>query len=363
MRKPLKTIPLLPQFKDFISKTRKGKRLTKDGRQLSLSSIENYESVYKLLLKYEEFTGQIIEIPVISSTTQRLFITAKNYWEKFYKNFSAWLYQRGYIDNYVGFQFKTLRTFFNYLYNEKHLNIGQFYKNFYVRKEEIPVIVLNQDQLNLLLVDENFYKGLPEHLKVTRDILVFGCTVGLRYSDLIDLTIRNIEKTSGAIYIIKESKKTEISTRIKLPPYAFDILHLYWKKQKGLFPVISKAQFNKNIKSLGELAGWTWEVGKERRRNSQKKLIKTPNGSNYRFCDLLSSHIMRKTAITTLLMNGVPEHMVRKISGHTSGSKEFFRYVKYSQSFVDVETDKAFEKLVNNRVAMDNNITLTKAVS
>ncbi len=56
---------------------------------------------------------------------------------------------------------------------------------------------------------------------------------------------------------------------------------------------------------------------------------------------------MRRTAITTLLVLGMPEPLVRKISGHTANSKEFYKYVKYSESFLDEETDKAFDRLLN----------------
>jgi hypothetical protein len=62
-------------------------------------------------------------------------------------------------------------------------------------------------------------------------------------------------------------------------------------------------------------------------------------------CALLTSHVMRKTTITTLLMAGVPEHAVRRISGHAPNSKEFFRYVQYSQRYMDEYTDKVFDGL------------------
>jgi hypothetical protein len=54
---------------------------------------------------------------------------------------------------------------------------------------------------------------------------------------------------------------------------------------------------------------------------------------------------MRRTAITTMLSLGMPEHLVRKISGHSANSKEFFRYVALSQLYVDAETEIMFEKL------------------
>lgn len=69
------------------------------------------------------------------------------------------------------------------------------------------------------------------------------------------------------------------------------------------------------MKAIGHLAGWTNEIGKERSKRGVRKELKN-KGKTYRFCDLMSSHMMRRTAITTLLVNGMPEPLVRKISGH-----------------------------------------------
>lgn len=66
---------------------------------------------------------------------------------------------------------------------------------------------------------------------------------------------------------------------------------------------------------------------------------------HYRLSDHISTHTMRKTAITNMLCLGMPEHLVRKISGHAVNSREFFRYVQLSQSFIDDETDRFFEKV------------------
>ena len=120
----------------------------------------------------------------------------------------------------------------------------------------------------------------------------------------------------------------------------------YKTNPKNLLPTISLNQFNKNLKDIGLIAGWTYEVGKERCRRGVRKEIKN-NGKTYRFCDLISSHIMRRTAITTLLIHGMPEPLVRKISGHAPGSKEFYKYVQYSESFLDKETDRVFDLVMS----------------
>jgi len=46
-----------------------------------------------------------------------------------------------------------------------------------------------------------------------------------------------------------------------------------------------------------------------------------------------------------MLSLGMQEQLVRRISGHAPGSKEFYRYVLWAQSYQDKETDKMFEKL------------------
>ncbi|HWR33270.1 MAG TPA: hypothetical protein VN451_07090, partial [Chitinophagaceae bacterium] len=133
----------------------------------------------------------------------------------------------------------------------------------------------------------------------------------------------------------------------KLPFFAVEIFLRYANKKKSamkVFPAASLFNFNKRIRKIGEMAGWTNPIGKIRSRNGvpaeQKRGSKT-----YRFCDLLSSHVMRKTGITFLLMMGMPEYLVRKISGHAAHSPSFFRYVNFAQSYITEEIDKAHNKL------------------
>jgi hypothetical protein len=54
---------------------------------------------------------------------------------------------------------------------------------------------------------------------------------------------------------------------------------------------------------------------------------------------------MRRTGITVLLMLGMPEYLVRKISGHSAHSKSFFRYVNFAQSYITDEISKVHLQL------------------
>ena len=76
------------------------------------------------------------------------------------------------------------------------------------------------------------------------------------------------------------------------------------------------------------MASWTGEMGKQRtKRGIATEGAYTSGKKKARFCDLVSSHIMRRTAITTMLMMGMKEHAVKQVSGHSNDSKSFYRYV------------------------------------
>ena len=342
--KPLNFIELLNQF---INECSRGKHLQKNGKRLTNASIDNYRYLRQLIWNFTIAKNFDLRLLPVNKMNKRQFIKEKNYWKKFYKKFTDYLYHDlNVYDNYVGSNIKLLRVFFNYLNEEKGINVGNFHKSFYVCKEEIPIITLLPEQLNYLIYNKEFASNLSERLRKTKDVFVFGCTVALRVSDIMSLKRFNLEQMNGQYYLKVISRKTETLTRIKLPDYAVAILKKYKNKYKTLFPPISLFNLNKNIRLLIEAAGWTDPYAKTRhKRGIPVSIYKDSNKNTFRFCDLISSHTMRRTAITTMLCLGMPEHLVRKISGHSANSTEFFRYVALSQLYIDREVEKVYEKL------------------
>ena len=339
-------------FNQFIKDSYTGKRLKPDGKKIKVQTIENYKAVLLLLVEYEGRRNERVEIKIMNTKNQRIIQSQKRYWQKFYFQFTEFLYGfKNCFDNYVGMVVKTIRIFFNYLKKEKFLLIGEFFKHFYVCKEEGPIITLLPDQLRFLINNVEFDKELSPSLKRCKDIFIFGCTVALRFSDLFNIRRSDLEYVGKHVYLAIRSIKTGTSTRIKLPDYAMAVIKNFQDSgdnKMAILPSITKNQFNKNIKRIAEKAGWVDKIGKTRaKRGKSVTLHKTTDKKEYRFCDLLSSHTMRKTGITTLLMLGVPELVVRKVSGHSQNSKAFYRYVNLAQSYLDAHVDNAFEKLID----------------
>lgn len=243
---------------------------------------------------------------------------------------------------------KIIRAFLNYLKNDKDFPTGDFQRLFYVRKEEVDILVLSPEQLKFLIHDQDFDNRLSPAMKRTKDAFVFGCTTGLRISDMFRLTNKNFEQENGDWYLKLKSKKTKTYSYIKLPNYAVAIYKAYQPKSSKtpIFKNISLFIFNRNLKAIGEQAGFTQPIQMTRERlGKAKQVAHGGKRKQLRFCDKMSSHMMRRTAITTLLILGMPEHLVRKISGHSYASNSFNRYVHYAQAYIDDEIDKVHHKL------------------
>jgi integrase len=335
-------------FEKFISDSKKGKRLQPNGKRISEGTIQNYAYTQRLLERFcleKNFGLRIREERRLNS---REIETERNYWKKFYRRFTDYLYSDlGYFDNYVGQNIKNIKTFFNYLNKETVVKVGHFHRQFYVRKEEIAIFPLLPEELNYLIYNKELEAKLSPRLRKVKDVFVFGCTVALRVSDLLSLKPSSIRMLNGQYYLAVRSQKTSTDTLVKLPPYAVEILAKYKKQKKRILPYFNKVNLNQYIKYLLEIAGFTHQVSVYRDRRGKRIELKNLQckEKTFRFCDIASTHTMRRTAITTMLCLGMPEQVVRKISGHASGTKEFYRYVLWAQTYQDQEMERVFEKL------------------
>ena len=327
-----KEYPLLPLFEKFLKDSYKGKRLKPDGTRIKPQTINNYNYVYRYLQEYQLKYDRLLRIKIFPATNKRIFLAERKYWKRFYHEFTNYLYAvKKCFDNYAGAVIKVIRIFFNYLNKELGIATGDFYKGFYVCREEVPIITLLPEQLQFLINDTDFHDQLTPSLQKSKDIFIVGCTVALRVSDLFAIKFTDLEKRGDAIYLPVKTIKTGAEVRIKLPEYAISIIEKFRQKagkRKAIFPPIPRTRFNDHLKAIAEMASWTGEMGKQRtKRGIATEGAYTSGKKKARFCDLVSSHIMRRTAITTMLMMGMKEHAVKQISGHSNDSKSFYRYV------------------------------------
>ena len=345
----VKELPMVSLFETFIKESLNGKRRKITGERIKPQTAENYKYVLKLIKEYESYTYCQLTVKINIGNNSRLILRERKYWRDFYRKFSDFLFhQKHYFDNYTGNVFKIIKCFFRYLRNEKFLVMPEFYESFYVRKEDIRIITLLPERFCFLIRNKNFESGLSTTLRNRKDVFVFGCTTALRFSDLMNLRVRDIELQNGNYFLYYRSLKTDTPVNVKLPAFAISIFKRFAAHKKAsakLFPAVCLSQFNKDIRKIARAAKWNEPIGKFRNRDGEAIEIGRGSCRLYRFCDLVTSHVMRRTGITLLLMCGMPEYLVRKISGHAAHSKSFFRYVNFAQSYITDEIDKVYSKL------------------
>ena len=159
------------------------------------------------------------------------------------------------------------------------------------------------DRENLeYLTDEEMQKFeaiiLPKGdiLDVVHDLFIFQMYTGLPFSDMQSFDTSDYKWNGKAWRHVGERIKTGIPYVSQLLPPAVKVLEKYgWQ-----IPQISNADYNRHLKSLGQMAG-----------------IKTR----------LHSHLARHTFATWMLRHGVSIENVSKMLGHTN-IKQTQRYAK-----------------------------------
>ena len=224
---------------------------------------------------------------------------------------------RGLNNITVAKQLSTLKTILDRARKEYKINVNQDYRDFALSRNDrnFEVIVLTDAELqNILGLDLSENKRLDK----VRDIFIFSCTTGLRFSDLSNLKREHIR--DGAI------KKTAIKTTQKLdvPLNAISeaILDKYSEQHKPL-PIISSQKLNAYIKELGELAGIDTPIEKVREYGAITR------SAIFKKYELMSIHMGRRTFATLSLERGISSQDVMAMTGHTTYTS-FKRYVNVS---------------------------------
>jgi len=210
-----KQLLLTPLFKQFIKETKNGRRRKPNGERIAARTVENYTFVLKHVQAYETFRNAPLRITTNIGNNRRLILKEKQYWQEFYYHFADYLlYHKGFYDNFTGSLFKVIKCFFRYLKSDKYLLVPACYERFYVRKENIRVIALLPEQYCFLVMDKAFESSLSASLKHCKDLFVFGCTAALRYSDLKNLKVKNVEKIGEQYFLVQHSVKTDTPVQV-----------------------------------------------------------------------------------------------------------------------------------------------------
>lgn len=231
----------------------------------------------------------------------------------FMQGYLSFLYDEvGLTDNSANKAIRTIQTALRKLMKTEAFKTSgiivpiEFFETI-VKSRKADKVFLTREELTLIME----HKPDSEKLKRIKDIFLFQCLTGLRYSDLRHFKPEDIKriKIDGLFYrfIEKRQIKTQDIVKIPLVKLAEDIL----KEYNDNLPIPSNQKYNKYLKELMEIIGFNEVVRITRYQSSKAITLSVPKWK------LIGTHTARHTAATIGFQLGLPAKVVQAILGHS----------------------------------------------
>ena len=223
----------------------------------------------------------------------------------------------------IGKQLSFLKWFLRWAF-KKGLHQNNAYDSYKpkLKSTQKKIIFLTWEELNKLREFE--IPAAKQALDRVRDVFLFQCFTGLRYSDVFNLRRSDIKGD----HIEVTTVKTSDSLIIELNNHSKAILDKYKDvafEDDKVLPVITNQKMNDYLKELAELAGIDEPVRQTYYRGNERIDEVTPKYA------LLGIHAGRRTFICNALALGIPPQVVMKWTGHSD--------YKAMRPYIDIADD------------------------
>jgi len=253
------------------------------------TTIKRYEYNKKLLKKFQ--------------TEYSYNLKFKNINKKFYNDFIRYCVENeNHSANTLSRNIGLLKTFLYWAFDNKFTYNDEFKKFKNIKRFTTNEIALTKEQVY------DIYKfDLEENTKLSkvRDLFIFGCSTGMRFSNYSKVKKNDIR--DGFINVIDAKDNTK-SLSIPLNNLSLSILEKYEYK----LPVISNQKFNDYLKELFKKMGYTDIIKKTMRYGNE--IIETESP----LFERISSHTARRSFITIMKNEGIPDKVIMSYTGHKS---------------------------------------------
>ena len=272
-----------------------------------------------------------------TDSTFEKFAAVKNHLTNFREGLTFEFFDERGLNDYVGYlrdvkemrnttigkQLSFLKWFLRWAF-KKGVHQNNAYDSYKpkLKSTQKKIIFLTWDELNRLREFKIPFN--KQALDRVRDVFLFQCFTGLRYSDVFNLRRSDIKGD----HIEVTTVKTSDSLIIELNNHSKAILDKYKDvafEDDKVLPVITNQKMNDYLKELAELAGIDEPVRQTYYRGNERIDEVTPKYA------LLGTHAGRRTFICNALALGIPPQVVMKWTGHSD--------YKAMKPYIDIADD------------------------
>ena len=272
-----------------------------------------------------------------TDSTFEKFAAVKNHLTNFREGLTFEFFDERGLNDYVGYlrdvkemrnstigkQLSFLKWFLRWAY-KKGVHQNNAYDSYKpkLKSTQKKIIFLTWNELNRLR--EFKIPSNKQALERVRDVFLFQCFTGLRYSDVFNLRRSDIKGD----HIEVTTVKTSDSLIIELNNHSKAILDKYKDvafEDDKVLPVITNQKMNDYLKELAEMVGIDEPVRQTYYKGNERIDDVTPKYA------LLGTHAGRRTFICNALALGIPPQVVMKWTGHSD--------YKAMKPYIDIADD------------------------
>lgn len=253
------------------------------------STIDRYGYNKDLLESFSEYTKYKLKFKTIN----------KEFYNKFIK---YCVEEKKHSANTLSRNIGLLKTFLYWSIQNKFTYHDEFKKFKNIKRFATDEVALTKEQIDELF---NFDLTENDRLRKVRDLFVFGAATSLRFENFINVNKRDIYDGFINVIDVKDNTKT---LSIPINHYSKTVL----KKYDYVLPVISNQNFNKYIKELFKLMKYDDIIKKTMKYGNE--IVETESF----LYEKISSHTARRSFITIMKNNSVPDKIIMSYTGHKS---------------------------------------------
>jgi hypothetical protein len=314
---PVKILKALPtELVNYIDKYKEDKR-----NEVKESTIKKCNVIKELLKRYQTNIGKTLLLIDINT--------------EFKKDFENYCIIENYAPNTISRAIRFIKTICIHAQSKKE-DVNHDLHNIKVKYFKVDSIYLTFDEI--IAIEKIDKVKLTESLDNAKDWLIISCYTGQRVSDFLRFTSDMIRIEDGESFIEFTQKKTDKIMTVAVHSKVIEILN----KRNGEFPYrISDQKYNAYIKTVCEIAKITQMVnGSKKTETAPKSGIFRKKVGSFRKCDLVSSHIGRRSFASNFY-GKIPTSLLINITGHSTETM-FLTYIGKSNKDLAKETHKYF---------------------
>lgn len=259
------------------------------GNSISKSTKDRYDYNKRLLQDFQDY--------------YKLKLRLGNFDDKIYNKFLKYCIEvKDHSANTVHRNVGLLKTFLYWALSKKYT-----YNNNFINFKKPPKFRTYEIALNYQQVEEIYLYDFSKNkrLERVRDLFVFGCVTGMRFGNYSRISKQDIQGDFIRVVDLKiKSKKLSIPLN--------SISKAILEKYDYILPNISNKKMNEFIKEVFKEMKFTEDIKKTMKYGDELVDKKSE------FWERISSHTARRSFITIMKNNKVPDKVIMSYTGHTS---------------------------------------------